>query len=151
LVTHPGVAWDVPHAEFAFDVGEDPHPGQEWILNKDFDLHGQSIRLVSITVNARQGYVFHLQSDDSDAGDVAVEIVGHPSISVAGSGSWDGGRIPVWDSTIELDYHLSLLLPKGRLRIVVSSSAAVPGESRTDQFLWSPDALPVTTLAMPTP
>jgi hypothetical protein len=120
-VNNPGAARDVWHTEFAFDAGENPQPGQEWILNKDFDMQGRRIRLVSITVNARQGYVFHLQSDDSDATDVNVEIIGHPSISSGGSGSWDGSRIPAWDRAIELDYHLSFLLPKGMLRIVISS------------------------------
>ena len=144
LVRPPG------KTEFDFDAGGNPQPGQVWQLNKDFDIDGHIIRLVSITLNTSQGYFFQLQSDDPTITGLTVEIIGHPSISMASSAGEDKSRTPVWQGTFELDYHLALLLPKGMLEVVISSTEAV-SESRTYQLKWSPEPVDAEPFITPLP
>ena len=43
-------------AEFEFDTGTNPQVGQEWMLNRDFELAGHKIRLASIKAVTQTGY-----------------------------------------------------------------------------------------------
>ena len=51
-------------AEFEFDAGTNPQPGQEWVLNQDFELAGHKVRLVSIQAVSQSGYGFSFESSD---------------------------------------------------------------------------------------
>jgi hypothetical protein len=69
---------------------------------------------------------------------------------MASSAGEDKSRTPVWQGTFELDYHLALLLPKGMLEVVISSTEAV-SESRTYQLQWSPEPVGAEPFITPLP
>jgi hypothetical protein len=132
-------------AEFEFDAGEDPQPGQEWLLNKDLDVGGHLIRLVSITVGFQQGYVFRLESDDPQVIGLNLDLAGYTSTGFSGGGS--GGPETKWTKNVGINYAK---LPTGKLKIVLSN-LMLGGESHTYQLQWSPGAMPITIIATPTP
>jgi len=96
-------------AKFEFDTGPDPQEGQEWVLNKDFELGDVQVRVVSIQRSA-DGYQFNLHTDQQIAG-AGAWIEGFPG--VGGGGGGDGH-----------DFSSSSIyageLPEGKLTIGVS-------------------------------
>ena len=133
-ITFPGtvIAQAEPGAtaEFTFDTGE-PQPGQQWTPNLVIQLAGHTLKLISITSDARNSYSFRFQSDPKVSG-VSVEIAGyHP----AGGGGGGGGG---GDASSTFDVGVSYAeLPKGKLTVILSGLTVV-GDSLTWQGQWSP-------------
>jgi hypothetical protein len=129
--------------EFDFDAGKDPQPKQQWLLNKDLDMGGHIIRLVSITVSFKQGYVFRLESDDPQIAGLDVSLAGYTPIG------WSGGGGPEtkWTKNVGMDYAK---IPTGKLKIVLSN-LYLHAESQTYQLQWSPDPAQIEIVATPTP
>lgn len=106
------------------NVGNTPRPGQIWELNREIELAGKTIRLVSMTAGAK-GYTFQLDLGNAFAS-VDLSIEGYTSIGVSGSGPY---------MTLEFPE-----LPKGSLTIVFSN----PIESsppETWETSWNPENL----------
>jgi hypothetical protein len=126
-------------AEFTFDAGTNPQPGQEWVLNQDFELAGHTIRLVSIQMLSQSGYGFSFESSDPAVQTVNVDISGYIP---HGRGEPEGGNAGLtpgkWNEEL-LDYDV---LPTGKLNVVLSN-LTLYGEFKTWQVQWSPEtALP---------
>ena len=111
--------------EFEFDAGSDPQPGQEWVLNKDFDVAGITFRLVSIRAG-EDGYSFQFESDPELDGP-AVQIEGYQAIG--------GGGGP---HTRSLAFEE---MPKGKLKLLFSDFSPLK-ETRTWEGTWQPETLP---------
>lgn len=75
-----------PATEFEFDTGPNPHVGQQWTLNRDVELEGYTIRIVSIE-RTNNGYAFIFKADPDVTG-ITPNIKGVPILS--GSGGNDG-------------------------------------------------------------
>ena len=122
-------------AEFTFDTGTNPQPGQEWVLNQDFEIAGHKVRLVSIQALAQSGYGFSFESSDPSVQTVNVDISGYlPN----GRGEPEGGNAGLtpgkWSEEL-LDYDE---LPTGKLKVVLSN-LTLYGEFKTWQVQWSPE------------
>jgi len=129
--------------EIEFDAGNNPQPGQEWLLNKDFEMAGHKIRLVSIMADSRGGYGFSFESDPGVSG-VSVDIEGYTPNGGGGGGG---------PATNKKEWHVVLSyaeLPKGKLKVVFSKLYLV-GESNSWQIQWSPDATQTGPFVTPTP
>jgi hypothetical protein len=124
--------------EFEFAAGENPQPGQEWLLNQDLELGDHTFRLVSITADFREGYIFSLESDDPGVRGIRVEIAGYATNGL-GSGGGDGGDgTTKWSERPGLNYDKR---PKGNLKVVFFDLLVEDG-SQTFQLQWSPDVTP---------
>jgi hypothetical protein len=134
---------------FEFDAGPDPQPGQEWLLNRDFEMGGHTIRLVSITAGSHTnvpregGYDFRFESDTGVSG-VSVDIAGY---TPNGGGGGGGGGPAASQWGVGLSYSE---MPKGELTVVLSNLLLV-GPSRTFQVQWSPDSSQAGLSMTPTP
>ncbi len=113
-------------AEFTFDAGPNPQPGQEWKLNQDIQLDGHTLKLASITATSHNGYSFRIQGDGVYS--VGVEIVGHTAV---GGG---GGTSPVGMDSVSVSYAQ---MPTGVLRVILSN-LVVTGGTLTWQGQWTP-------------
>ena len=111
--------------EFEFDAGSDPQPGQEWVLNKDFDIAGITFRLVSIRAS-ENGYSFQFESDP--------ELDG-PDVQIEGYQAIGGGGGP---HTRSLDFEK---IPTGKLKLLFSDFYPLK-ETRTWEGKWQPENLP---------
>ncbi|MGV8026378.1 MAG: TolB family protein [Anaerolineaceae bacterium] len=111
--------------EFEFDAGSDPQPGQEWVLNKDFDVAGIAFRLVSIRAG-ENGYSFQFESDP--------ELDG-PDVQIEGYQAIGGGGGP---HTRSLAFEE---MPKGKLKLLFSDFYPLK-ETRTWEGKWQPETLP---------
>jgi len=117
-------------AEFEFDTGTNPQVGQEWVMNRDFELAGHKIRLESIKVVTQNGYEFFFETSDPAVSGVRVEISGY---TAEGSGG-DAGLTPgKWWQDLEFAEQ-----PRGKLKVVVSN-LTLYGEFKTWQVQWSPE------------
>jgi len=120
-------------AEFEFDAGADPQPGQEWVLNRDVELAGHTITLVSIQVvsqSGQSGYQFTLETTDPAVRDVGVDISGYLA---QGGGGNAGLRPGKWEKSLAYAD-----LPTGKLTVVLSN-LTLYGKFRTWQLQWSPE------------
>ncbi len=111
--------------EFEFDAGSDPQPGQEWTLNKDFDIAGIAFRLVSIRAG-EDGYSFQFESNP--------ELDG-PDVQIEGYQAIGGGGGP---HTRSLAFEE---MPKGKLKLLFSDFYPLK-EIRTWEGTWQPETLP---------
>ena len=111
--------------EFEFDAGSDPQPGQEWVLNKDFDVAGIAFRLVSIRAG-EDGYSFQFESDP--------ELDG-PDVQIEGYQAIGGGGGP---HTRSLAFEE---MPTGKLKLLFSDFYPLK-ETRTWEGKWQPETLP---------
>jgi hypothetical protein len=116
-------------AEFEFDAGAYPHPGQEWQVNKDFQIGGHTFRLVSITADSRGGYDFSFHSDEPGLC-VNVNIEGYTPVGGGG-----GGSPTSKDWSVGIAYTE---IPTGKLKVILSNLTAVT-RSDTWQLQWSPE------------
>ena len=133
----------VATAEFTFDAGSNPQPGQVWNLNQEIQLAGHNLTLVSITADSRGGYSFDFQVDPK-VNSASVQIAGY---TPNGGGGGGGGGLTNGEFTTSLSYAQ---LPSGVLTVNVSGLTLI-GDSITWQGQWSP-ATPRTDLpANPTP
>ena len=132
-----------PTAEFTFDAGSNPQPGQVWNLNQKVQLAGHTLTLVSITADSRGGYSFDFQVDPK-VYSAGVQIAGY---TPNGGGGGGGGGLTNGEFNTSLSYAQ---LPSGVLTVNVSGLTLI-GDSITWQEQWSP-ATPRTDLpANPTP
>lgn len=111
--------------ELEFDAGSDPQPGQEWVLNKDFNVAGIAFRLVSIRAG-EDGYSFQFES--------ALELDG-PDVQIEGYQAIGGGGGP---HTRSLAFEE---IPTGKLKLLFSDFYPLK-ETRTWEGKWQPETLP---------
>ncbi len=115
-------------AEFAFDAGSNPQPGQEWKLNQKIELSGHTFTLVSITADSRDGYGFHFKT----SGEIAsfrMNIDGYTPVGGGGGGDNQG----------LINQSLAFAeLPKGNLKIIFSD-LILASETQFWQGKWSPE------------
>ena len=121
-------------AQFTFDAGANPQPGQVWERNQDFQLAGHPIRLVSIQRLAQSGYGFSFESSDPAIQTVAVDISGYTPHGRSEPEGGNAGLTPGKWSEELLDFDE---LPKGRLNVVLSN-LTLYGDFKTWQVQWSP-------------
>lgn len=120
------------HAEFEFDAGENPQPGQAWAPNLTLQIGGRTITLETIQIDSRSGYNF-LFSGEPDVIGLSLQIPGYTAIGGGGGGGYGFGQFSISQAYQDL--------PKGKLRVVLSSlQIASPPETLSVQ--WSPDNPP---------
>lgn len=131
-------------AEVTFDVGTNPQDGDVWTMNRDFNLGGYNIRLVSVTSDY-YGYNFNFKADPgASANAINVEIVGYLPYCGGGGG---GGEYPE-EFTRSVCYGGAVPFPNGKLTVLIRFQA-LKRENQTYQLAWSPNtAQPFVT---PTP
>ncbi len=127
--------------EFAFDAGPNPQPGDEWVLNRDFELASYTVTLKSIMANSQNSYSFHFQVDPQ-VYSVAVEIVGH---TANGGGGGGGGGLTDGKVSTSLSYAQ---FPSGELTVRISNPVLI-GDAYTWQGQWSPAKLRTDLPASP--
>lgn len=117
-------------AEFEFDAGENPQPGQEWPLNQDIQLAGHTLNLAFVRIDSRNDFYFGVNV----AEDIDSLSVGIKGLKAGGYGmsSYSQGRIGTSVSFAEL--------PKGKLAFVFSH-LRVAGETQFWQIQWQPDGM----------
>jgi hypothetical protein len=120
-------------AEFEFDTGMNPQDGDMWSMNRDFDLGGYNLRLVSVTLN-RDGYNFNFKADPgASANAISVEIVDHPPYCGGGGG---GEEFPE-EFTRSVCYGGTVPFPNGKLKAILHFQA-LRRENKTFQLVWDP-------------
>jgi len=120
-------------AQFEFDAGANPQPGQEWTLNQQMELAGHTVTLVSVSADGRSGYSFKFEFGP-EVYSVGVDIEGYPA--AGGGGGGGGGGVTGGTFYTSLDY---VEMPTGRLTVNVSNAALIT-ERLTWQGEWSPAA-----------
>lgn len=118
-------------AEFEFDAGTNPQPGQEWEVNQPIQIGGRTVTLKTVRVD-HDGYSFHFTCDP-DVTMLTLEIPGYTA-----SGGGGGGSLGLGQFQIGVAYAQ---LPTGKLKVALSNlTIASPPETWTIQ--WSPDNSP---------
>ncbi len=130
-------------AEFEFDAGSDPQPGQEWTPNQDVQLAGHILKLVSISADLRGGYSFKFEADPQVVG-AGVAIAGY---TPNGGGGGGGGGLTNGVFFADVSYPR---IPTGRLTVTVSDLQAITG-SFSWHGQWSPPTPKTNWPAAPTP
>lgn len=128
-------------AEFNFDAGSNPQPGQEWTPNQDIQLAGHTLRLLAITAESRNGYRFSFQGDPQVIS-ADVQIDGY---TPTGHGWGRGMNAGGFDSSISFAQF-----PTGVLTVTLSN-LTVAGETLTWQGQWSPETIRTDLPSSPTP
>jgi hypothetical protein len=126
--------------EFEFNAGPNPQLGQEWILNKDIQISGHTLRLVSISSgshggspgNPSGGYSFNFTCDP-DVNGVRMDIEGHTP-----NGGGGGGGAGLGEFGVDLSYPD---LPTGILKVILSDLTVITGPG-TWQAEWQPESSP---------
>lgn len=114
-------------AELTLDVGLAPQAGQVWTLNREIQLAGYTLKLVSVTALS-DGYAFEFAAGP-EINSVSVQIEGHTAVGGGGGGAPGSGVI-----------HTSLSyaqLPTGELKMILSN-LTVAGSSQTWRGMWQP-------------
>ncbi len=134
--TLDGVSADIPDAtvEFEFDLGADPKVGQVWNLNKELEIAGYAIEVVSIE-RLEKGYSFIFQADPDVIG-VNVEIDHEPfSSASAGNDGYGMGNL-----FYIVEYAGDV--PSGKVTIQLNwLQAEIPGPWQVE---WSPESISPT-------
>jgi len=145
-VEHTSPVGTKEQAEFEFDAGQNPQAGGEWTVNRDFEMGGYNIRLVSIS-SGPQGYSFQFKADPGASVNwISVDIIGYTPNCGGGGG---GDDFPTEFSREVCFAEIpgsSYEFPKGNLTAILNFQA-VTREEKTFQVEWSPAASFVT----PTP
>jgi len=130
-------------AEFSFDAGTNPQPGQIWELNQEIQLAGQTLKLVSITADSQGGYSFGFQVDQK-VYSVGVQIVGYTP-----TGGGGGGGINLTGDINKFSVSMSYEgLPSGLLTVALSNLTMI-GDSITWEGQWSPETIRTDLAADP--
>ena len=117
-------------ARITVDVGANPLPGQVWEVNQDFELAGYPVRLLSITVDSRNGYAFRIDPGSALSG-MDVQIEGYQAVG-GGGGSAGGGWQGVFNTSLSFSE-----LPTGQLSLLFTNPlSASPAEQW--QGMWQP-------------
>jgi hypothetical protein len=130
-------------AQFTFDAGSNPQPGQVWTLNQDIQLAGHTLTLVSVTANSQGDYSFEFHGDPKVYG-ASVQIEGY---TPNGGGGGGGGGLTDGTFYSSLSYAQ---LPTGVLTVTLSNLTLI-GDSVTWQGQWSPATIRTDLPANPTP
>ena len=130
-------------AEFTFDAGSNPQPGQEWTPNQEIQLAGHTLKLVSITANSQGNYSFNFQVDP-EVYSASLQIMGY---TPNGGGGGGGGGLTNGKFNVSLSYSE---LPNGVLTVTLSNLTLI-GDSLTWQGQWSPATIRTDLPANPTP
>ncbi len=130
-------------AEFTFDAGSNPQPGQEWTPNQEIQLAGHTLTLISITLNSQNDYSFDFQADPK-VFSASVQIVGY---TPNGGGGGGGGGLTNGEFSTSLSYAQ---LPTGVLTVTLSDLILI-GDPITWQGQWSPATIRTDLPANPTP
>ena len=130
-------------AEFTFDAGTNPQPGQEWTPNQEVQLADHTLKVVSISVDSFNGYsfIFHV---DPKVFKADLQIVGYTS-----NGGGGGGGGGLTDGQFNVSQSFAQL-PTGVLKVRLSNLTVI-GDSITWQGQWSPDTPRTDLPANPTP
>jgi hypothetical protein len=130
-------------ASFELDTGFSPQPGQEWAINRDLDLAGHPLRVLTATRNP-DGYSFSFQGDGAITG-VGVDIRGTaPHIAPAGGGGGSGG-----DGSLSAGVAYAGEIPEGRLTVLINSvTISEPGPW---SIQWQPEGTAGQAAPTPTP
>ena len=115
-------------AEFEFDAGNNPQPGQEWTPNQPMQIGGRTLTLTRVRTDSRGGYSFDFNADPDVTG-LSLEIAGYSSNGGGGGGSVGTGQFGITVSYADL--------PKGKLRVKLSN-LTVAGPQQTWSMQWSP-------------
>lgn len=113
-------------ASLVVDAGDNPQPGQVFELDKEVVIAGETITLVSMTVES-DGYTFAIDPGSSLSG-VSVDIEGQTP-NGGGGGAWGGTFYT------SLSYNE---LPVGELTLTFTNPLAA-GPTETWQTTWEPD------------
>jgi hypothetical protein len=115
-------------AKLTVEVGENPQPGDVLEINQTVDLAGYPIKLLTMTVDSRNGYSFHIDPGES-LSSVSVQISGFQAVGGGGGAAWGG------------PFHTSLSymeLPTGQLEIVFNNPMKT-SETETWTTTWKPE------------
>jgi WD40 repeat protein len=129
-------------AQFTFDAGSNPQPGQAWTLNQDIQLAGHTLTLVSVTANSQGDYSFEFHGDSKVYG-ASVQIEGY---TPNGGGGGGGGGLTNGTFFSSLSFAQ---LPTGVLTVTLSNLTLI-GDSVTWQGQWSPATIRTDLPANPT-
>lgn len=108
-------------ANFSFDVGADPLPGDTWELNQPVDVNGYAITILSVSAIDSHGHLgFEFKTDTGPDIESALLIdPEHPPMGGGGGGSGSGSAETV--QTTQLLYGDEL--PTGLITIAIQSIA----------------------------
>lgn len=102
-------------ATFTFDPGQDPKPGQTWQLDRDIELAGYHLRVLTaqmISMNGNEtGYSFDMQSA-SGISSAMLNDLEHPVVSGGGGSGGD---------TFSSEFNYAGPAPKGPITVTVTS------------------------------
>ncbi|MBE0686765.1 MAG: PD40 domain-containing protein [Anaerolineaceae bacterium] len=115
-------------ATLTVDVGENPQPGDVIEVNQTIDLAGYSIQLLSMSVDSRSGYSFHIDPGEK-LSSVSVQINGHQAVGAGAGSAWGG---PFYTSLAYSE------LPTGQLEIEFSNPKQT-SETQTWATTWQPE------------
>jgi hypothetical protein len=118
-------------AEFEFDAGQHPQPGQVWTPNQPIQIGGRTIKLETVRTDSRSGYSFEF-SIPPDVYGFSLEIVDQPADGGGGGGDNQG------KFSVGLAFSK---LPTGKLKIRLSNMG-VTGPKQTWKLQWSPENPP---------
>lgn len=118
-------------AEFEFDAGENPQPGQEWTFNQPIQIGGRTITLETVRVGP-DGYKFKFTCDPEVTG-LSLDISGYTPVGAGGGGAYSLGQFSVSQAYPEL--------PKGKLHVALSR-LMVANAPQTWTMQWSPENPP---------
>jgi hypothetical protein len=128
--------------EFTFDPGPNRLAEQTWVLNKDIDLDGRTLRIISITIAEFHGNAsmsFEMESSDGIMY-AGLYDSNHPPRS--GGGSMGDGISPIQSFSNGFNYDGGL--PEGPITLLVTGYAIrMPGEW---ELAWTPAQAPATSL-----
>jgi hypothetical protein len=117
-----------PQAEFQFDTGQDPQPGQVWYVNQDVPMGPKTVHIVSIKridgqYGGLKGYEFTYVNDPTLA--FGLDLKGHENERMGGGGS--GSPSETGTMTAVLGYRDPV--PSGLLTVLVNGEelAQLPG------------------------
>lgn len=117
-------------AEFTFDTGDSPQPGQVWTFDKPIEIGGRTVKLVSMFADQNNSLVFNF-TGDSDVVGVSLSIQGFTPVG-GGGGSGSTG----FDNfSVSLAYAE---MPSGQLRIVLSD-LMIASPIQTWTLEWFPE------------
>jgi hypothetical protein len=115
-------------ATITVDVGDNPQPGDVIEVNQTVDLAGYPVQLLTMTVDSRNGYSFHIDPGET-LSSVSVQISGYNAVGAGGGAAWGG------------PFHTSLSymeLPTGQLEIVFDNPMRT---TETEAWItsWQPE------------
>jgi hypothetical protein len=139
-----------PDVNFELDLGQDPHIGQIWEVNRDFVLAGHTLRLVSVELSNdpnpcwKSDLNFNFASDLAGIFAIVSDVIPQSALEGTCSGGGGGGGGPV-DPKIFTTGTSYPTIPTGLHRFTISTYIpyTIPGPW---QVTWTPPVV-----AEPTP